>query len=276
MKPQISDLKLNAFSDLISKQSPQLYFLRIMKVLIQIRELIKSSIIMKHASSDDRLYRLSETLNVSILWNTLSDCLLKLEKTEDPYAVLVLQPTVEGFFLVHSATSQYFQQRENQIKGNITQIKKLDSNIGYQHEQPKKDEFFETAVPSPTMLEEFEEELSQSDGRLFYEQMLCDRKKFLQFAKLHRTVLNQILRQTNEHLSDGPFNVLMKHTQLLDFDIKRKYFRTELERLDDGIRREEIAVHVHRTNVFQESFQELFRRNSDDWKNRFYIVFEGK
>jgi len=94
-------------------------------------------------------------------------------------------------------------------------------------------------------------------------------------TETHRTVLNQILRQTTTHLADGPFSVLVDHTRVLDFDVKRRYFRTELERMDEGIRREELAVHVRRSHVFEDSFRELHRRNADEWKNRFYIVFEG-
>ena len=62
----------------------------------------------------------------------------------------------------------------------------------------------------------------------------ADTSKFLAFAETHRTVLNQILRQSTTHLADGPFSVLVDHTRVLDFDIKRRYFRTELERLDEG------------------------------------------
>ena len=107
-------------------------------------------------------------------------------------------------------------------------------------------------------------------------QLTSDQRKFLQFAEKHRTVLNQILRQSSVHLSDGPFAVLVDHTRILDFDVKRRYFRTELERMDEGIRREELAVHVHRVTVFEDSFRELYRRNPEEWKNRFYIVFEDE
>lgn len=100
--------------------------------------------------------------------------------------------------------------------------------------------------------------------------------QFFLISETHRTVLNQILRQSTVHLADGPFSVLVDHTRLLDFDIKRKYFRTELERADDGMRREDLAVHVRREHVFEDSFRELHRRSPDEWKNRFYIVFEGK
>ena len=36
-----------------------------------------------------------------------------------------------------------------------------------------------------------------------------DTRKFLEFAETHRTVLNQILRQSTTHLADGPFAVLV-------------------------------------------------------------------
>lgn len=38
----------------------------------------------------------------------------------------------------------------------------------------------------------------------------------------HRTVLNQILRQSTTHLADGPFAVLVDYIRILDFDVKRK------------------------------------------------------
>ena len=78
----------------------------------------------------------------------------------------------------------------------------------------------------------------------------ADTQKFLEFAETHRTVLNQILRQSTAHLADGPFSVLVDHTRVLDFDIKRRYFRTELERMDEGMRREDLAVHVRYVEFF--------------------------
>ena len=42
-----------------------------------------------------------------------------------------------------------------------------------------------------------------------------------------------------------------------------------------GVRRDDLAVHVKREHVFEDSFRELLRRTADDWKHRFYIVFEG-
>ena len=45
---------------------------------------------------------LSQQLQLDNLWQTLSECLDMLAQTTDPHAVLILQSTVEAFFLVHA------------------------------------------------------------------------------------------------------------------------------------------------------------------------------
>lgn len=54
---------------------------------------------------DSKLFEdkpLSAMLSLGNIWQTLSKCLLELEHTPDHHAVLVLQPAVEAFFLVHT------------------------------------------------------------------------------------------------------------------------------------------------------------------------------
>ncbi|XP_025900953.1 E3 ubiquitin-protein ligase HUWE1-like, partial [Nothoprocta perdicaria] len=55
-----------------------------------------------------------------------------------------------------------------------------------------------------------------------------------------------------------------------------RYFRQELERLDEGLRKEDMAVHVRRDHVFEDSYRELHRKSPEEMKNRLYIVFEGE
>merc|ERR1712045_524743 len=201
----------------------------------------------------DSLESLSEQLCLADLWSTLSNCLKELADTPDHHAVLVLQPTVEAFFLVHAAVTTTEEKKKiNQKETRKEQLAHIEEKEGVLDSERK-------------------EEPSASGSNI-----PADTKKFLAFAETHRTVLNQILRQSTTHLADGPFNVLVDHTRVLDFDIKRRYFRTELERLDEGIRREDLAVHVRRDTVFEESYRELHRRSAEEWKNRFYIVFEGE
>lgn len=50
--------------------------------------------------------------------------------------------------------------------------------------------------------------------------------------------------------------------------ITLRYFRQELERLDEGLRKEDMAVHVRRDHVFEDSYRELHRKSPEDMKNR--------
>lgn len=109
-----------------------------------------------------------------------------------------------------------------------------------------------------------------------------DTHKLIEFAEKHREVLNQVLRQNHSALSEGgPFQVLTHFPKLLDFDVKRKYFRKELTRMDDRMRaqirrRDDVPVRVRRSHIFSDSFRELFRLRGQEWKARFYIMFEGE
>lgn len=142
------ELQLPSMVPLISKTSSQSFFLRTLKVIIQIREAVrealdkenatmptggtsntgrtaatssssssatttttttassaKSTIRPKIVLSPGELSSLSDILQLDELWDTLSTCLIELEATADHHAVLILQPAVEAFFLVH-ATQQ--------------------------------------------------------------------------------------------------------------------------------------------------------------------------
>ncbi|XP_014203791.1 E3 ubiquitin-protein ligase HUWE1 isoform X2 [Copidosoma floridanum] len=258
---------------------------------------------------DKSLPLLSESLVLDNLWETLSACLLELEHTPDHHAVLVLQPAVEAFFLVHSSSSTSREQNNDnntdsvEIASEIAPVSPIYAGNNVSGATPvvtaTPATATDTAAATTAQTQQPEAQTTNATANVssadaagaavapsshtwdansttVHKALPPDQLKFLKFAETHRTVLNQILRQTTTHLADGPFSVLVDHTRVLDFDVKRRYFRTELERMDEGIRREELAVHVRRSCVFEDSFRELHRRTADEWKNRFYIVFEGE
>ena len=61
------------------------------------------------------LPRLSEQLMLEELWDTLGECLTELARTPDHHAVLVLQPAVEAFFLVHAGQCSQAALYEDQV-----------------------------------------------------------------------------------------------------------------------------------------------------------------
>ncbi|KAM5145307.1 E3 ubiquitin-protein ligase HUWE1 isoform 14-T14 [Mantella aurantiaca] len=216
---------------------------------------------------DERLPELpllSEQLSLDELWDMLGECLKELEESHDQHAVLVLQPAVEAFFLVHAT------ERESKPPVRDTR----ESQLAHIKDEPPPLSPAPLTPATPSSLDPF---FSREPSSMHISSSLPpDTQKFLRFAETHRTVLNQILRQSTTHLADGPFAVLVDYIRVLDFDVKRKYFRQELERLDEGLRKEDMAVHVRRDHVFEDSYRELHRKSPEEMKNRLYIVFEGE
>nr|XP_039271692.1 E3 ubiquitin-protein ligase HUWE1-like isoform X2 [Styela clava] len=203
---------------------------------------------------------LCEQLQLESLWDNLGKCLKQLEESNDPHAVLVLQPTVEAFFLVH-ASKQNATKSADVHKDGESQLSHLDL-------QPLSPSLSSEVATS----QQSQSSVSNDDN------LSSETKKFLDFADTHRSILNQILRQSNVPLTEGPFSVLVNHTKVLDFDVKRQHFRQELERLEENSmsRRDDIAIRVRRQHVFEDSFRELHRKSKEELKSRLYIVFEGE
>ena len=219
------------------------------------------------------LQSLSQQLELDELWSMLSECLSALAETQDPHAVLVLQPSVEAFFLVHADHSEEAkQQMKKRSSTSAPRTGRLSSfhTIADTESNP--------ASPAPALFEA----LSPVPGTPSdidvdpYAHLPPDTVRFLKFAEKHRTVLNQILRQSVVPLSEGPFAVLVNHTRVLDFDIKRRYFRHELDQMDDGLRRDDVVLHIRRDHIFEDSFRELYRRSADELKGNLYIQFQGE
>ena len=168
---------------------------------------------MEVETKDPVLPSLSDQLTLCNLWDTLSACLRDLADTPDHHAVLVLQATVEAFFLVHAAPTQ------PEDKKKVQQKETRQEQLAHIQEQTLPSIGGEPSSQNPTQ----ESDSSKPSTSAASSTVLpVDTQKFLAFAETHRTVLNQILRQSTVHLADGPFSVLVDHTRVLDFDIKRR------------------------------------------------------
>ena len=121
---------------------------------------------------------LSLQLELEELWVSLSDCLDGLANTYDPHAVLVLQSTVEAFFLVHADQSE-------EVRSSITEkrsggrarrlpsfhtISDSESNIG----SPAP---YDTFSPTP-----FTPVLGEGEASDPYLTLAPDMARFLKFA----------------------------------------------------------------------------------------------
>ncbi|CAF1355170.1 unnamed protein product [Rotaria magnacalcarata] len=230
--------------------------------------------------------KLSDLLNINSLWDSLNDCLLSLAKLPDPHAVLVLQPAVEAFFLVHAADLDNENDKTNR-KTNDHEIREAVSNFECLGPVPTRkpedrdssDKPFtlpSTTIPTDPSMPTAVLRTPPTLQTISTNDLPLNAQKIVEFARTHRTVLNQILRQSTQHLSEGPFHILIDYASILDFDVERKYFRHELDRLKENIRGEDLGVYVRRDHIFEDSYRELSRRSLEDWKHRFYIVFDDE
>ena len=100
------DIHLPAMVPLTCKAAQQGLFLRILKVVHDLREAAYNAVKSRNRKENRtvvmELPSLSVQVELDALWDKLSECLNALSETEDSHAVLVLQSAVEAFFIVHA------------------------------------------------------------------------------------------------------------------------------------------------------------------------------
>ncbi|XP_049513921.1 E3 ubiquitin-protein ligase HUWE1-like [Dermacentor silvarum] len=283
----------------------------------------QSSVPAPEAGTTDEPLPLSEELRLDSLWSTLSDCLLELAETQDQHAVLVLQPAVEAFFLVHaSAPSAAAATGSSAVTGGSRDAAPRRREYRSESRETQLAHIHQEMAPLSPLAQQQDGQPPATPGaeRPADAHLHPDVQKFLGFAETHRTVSLLLARVPRSHnctttmgrqnkqicsktpvirswlssgprgsLANGPWSTLanrpwltvrlpvpVDHTCMLAFVDKQQYFRHELERLEEGSHRVYLAVHVRREHVFEDSFRELHRRPPEEWKNHFYIVFEGE
>ena len=123
--------------------------------------------------SDDELPRLSSQLALEELWDTLSECLSELARTSDRNAVLVLQPAVEAFFLVHGTEKEDSQSNATPARGRAVEIARLASIRSIDDMPPSPGPTSPGGCLSPTLQTSFLTDLA------------IDQQAFLKFAGKH-------------------------------------------------------------------------------------------
>ncbi|KAI6651641.1 E3 ubiquitin-protein ligase HUWE1-like [Oopsacas minuta] len=219
---------------------------------------IRSTPLIKNKDS----YRLSQVLSLPSLWALLEDCLEALAMSCHDHAVLVMQNMVECFFIVHAGDRDDRLVEEPDDTDMVLSRYDREGSLASLSDLPTE------SSQTPASPSRSVSSLSLKDD--------LDMAKFLQFADCHRVVLNQILRQTTTPLSSGTFSILIDHTRLLDFDVKREYFRQELEATSSHSRREDMIMQINRKTVFEDSFRQLSRKSPEEMKNKLYVIFKDE
>jgi len=105
-----------------------------------------------------------------------------------------------------------------------------------------------------------------------------DAAQLLRFAERHRKLLNALLR-TSPTLVEGSLRLLLKTPRLMDFDNKRHYFRSQIERLQAEQRHlgHTIRICVRRPpHLLEDSFRQLRMRTGQEMQGRLTVQFQGE
>jgi E3 ubiquitin-protein ligase HUWE1 len=102
---------------------------------------------------------------------------------------------------------------------------------------------------------------------------------FMQFADRHKILLNDLIRENNALLIGGPLQAMLRTPRLLDFDNKRNWFRTQLQRLrerDRGERFGGLRITVRRDTVFEDSFHAFESHRPEELRGKLTVRFNGE
>lgn len=105
-------------------------------------------------------------------------------------------------------------------------------------------------------------------------------KRVMDFVTANKVLLNAIVRNNPAQLDKG-LRALVQVPRcrvILDFDVKRHWFRTQMRRLrPQGARRNaSLRLVIRRSYVFEDAYHQLRVRNADEMRGRLHVTFRNE
>ena len=102
----------------------------------------------------------------------------------------------------------------------------------------------------------------------------------IEFVSANKVLLNALIRN-NAGLLDKGLRALIQVPRcrhLLDFDVKRHWFKTQVRRLRQHASRRHgsLRLHIRRKHVFEDAYHQLRLRNADEMRGRLHITFRNE
>ncbi|CAH8850634.1 unnamed protein product [Trichobilharzia szidati] len=258
-------------------------------------------------SSNDLL---STVPGVNEFWNYLCQAFERLQALNDQNAVLLLQPLLEVFCLAHVHLLKdtiLLRQRPTNNRSNrsnscstgassfIDMVPLLhicvDSSSQSEFDSNRSSTtdhlghlYFDLGGPlSPSGTTGEDEELTiegSTTSCTLTSQNSQSRNPIIQFADKYRRGLSQVLRQYGANIGESPFAVFLAYPRVLDFDVKRRFFRQQLQSLSNrsssSSRLDDEPITVSRERIFEDSYARLHRKSVNEWKHKFVIRFQNE
>jgi E3 ubiquitin-protein ligase HUWE1 len=110
--------------------------------------------------------------------------------------------------------------------------------------------------------------------------VLIGGKRIVEFVTSNRVLLNALIRNSPGLLEKG-LRVMVQVPRcraLLDFDVKRHWFKTQMRRLRQHASRRHgsLRLNIRRKFVFEDAYHQLRLRNADEMRGRLHITFRNE
>lgn len=105
-------------------------------------------------------------------------------------------------------------------------------------------------------------------------------KRLVEFVQSNRVLLNALVRNNPGLLEKGLRSLVQvpRCRALLDFDVKRHWFKTQVRRLRQQASRRHgsLRLSIRRKYVFEDAYHQLRLRNADEMRGRLHITFRNE
>ena len=223
----------------------------------------------------EELVHLLRQLEFGVLWDELSSC-LKIVQVLEGVATLA-----EG---TDKNADDADGQDEGSAEGDANGNKKLrNSSAGILTRFLPSIEAFFVATASATKPKETNsnDKTKLAGGhREIPLENIVGASRLIDFVGENRVLLNALIRN-NPSLLDRGLRALVHVPRcrvVLDFDVKRQWFKTQVRRLRQQASRRygNIRLHINRRTVFEEAYHQLRLRNADEMRGRLHITFRDE
>uniref|UniRef100_A0A3Q0KSC8 HECT-type E3 ubiquitin transferase n=1 Tax=Schistosoma mansoni TaxID=6183 RepID=A0A3Q0KSC8_SCHMA len=306
---KFSDLQLNSSEVFTCPNNDQCRLRGILGLMLRIAagdsSLVGSNPI--PVSSDDLLISVP---GVNEFWDHLCQAFEKLQALNDQNAVLLLQPLLEVFCLAHvhlvketillrqRSTNSRSSRTNSCSSGTLSLIdmvpllhmcidstshSELDTNRSSTTDHLSH-LYFDLGGPQSPDVTTAGEDLTvtacTSTNSATASQSPFSKNPIIEFADKYRRGLSQVLRHHGANIGESPFAVFLAYPRVLDFDVKRRFFRQQLQSLSNrstsSNRYDDDPITVSRDRIFEDSYARLHRRSVSEWKHKFVIRFQNE
>jgi len=196
--------------------------------------------------------------NLNVFWINVSEVVYyineKLAHNLDIQNLLnsKVRPIIESFFIIHKILND---EEYTEYKAQTTKVKASIAEFA-------TDDTAELEQPDPTRGFSDMKGKKVSPNELFT--FMCEKNK---------KVINNMIKQDFNLLNDSMSMITKKVPKILEFEIRRAYFKKELQSLQ---RPGSIRIRVNRQKLMEGSFSQIYSRSADELRRKLHVEFIGE